>query len=109
MSESTFRSEPRLRFSCRGKSLVSGVTTARADALELILRGLEGAQLSGAERRLAAPEETQDEGSVAAQLLGGVVTAVGVWRRKSGAVSPTFNACDASVSRSQPTRRLYDT
>lgn len=30
-------------------------------------------------------------------------------RRKSGAVSPTFNACDAtSVSRSQPTRWLYD-
>ena len=34
----------------------------RADALELILRGLEGAQLSGAERTPAASEETQDEG-----------------------------------------------
>ena len=52
----------------------------RADALELILRGLEGAQPSGAERTPAASEETQDEGSVAAQLLGGVETAVGVWR-----------------------------
>src|SRR6516225_7734140 len=30
-------------------------------------------------------------------------------RRKSGRVSPTFNACDALVSRSQPTRWLYDT
>ena len=48
----------------------------RADALELMLRGLEGAQLSGAERTPAASEETQDEGSVAAQLLGGVETAV---------------------------------
>ena len=37
----------------------------RADALELILRGLEGAQLSGAERTPIASEETQDEGSVA--------------------------------------------
>ena len=68
--------------SCRGKFLVSGVTTARADALELILRGLEGAQLSGAERRPAASEETRDKGSVAAQLLGGVETAVGVWQEE---------------------------
>ena len=49
------------------------------------------------------------QGSGAAQLLGGVETAVGVWQEESGAVSPTFNACDAtSVSRSQPTRWLYD-
>ena len=54
----------------------------RANAPELILRGLEGAQLSGAERRPAASEETQDEGSVAAQLLGGVETAVGVWQEE---------------------------
>jgi hypothetical protein len=33
----------------------------RADALELILRGLGGAQLSGAERTPVASEETQDE------------------------------------------------
>ena len=54
----------------------------RADALELILRGLEGAQLSGAERTPAASEETQDEGSVAARLLGGVETAVGAWQEE---------------------------
>ena len=30
----------------------------------------------------AASEETQDEGSVAAQLLGGVETAVGVWQEE---------------------------
>ena len=54
----------------------------RADALELIVRGPEGVQLSGAERRPAASEETQDEGSVAAQLLGGVETAVGVWQEE---------------------------
>ena len=57
----------------------------------------------------AASEETQDEGSVAAQLLGGVETAVGVWQEEIWQVSPTFNACDALVSRSQPTRWLYDT
>jgi hypothetical protein len=73
----------RLRLSCRGKSLVSGVTTARvAPTLELILRGLEVAQLSGAERTPAASDETQDDGSVAAQLLGGVETAVGVWQEE---------------------------
>ena len=75
----------------------------RADGFELILRRLEGAQLSGAERTPAASEETHER-SVAAQLLGGAETAVGVWQEESGAVSPTFNACDAtSVSRSQPT------
>ena len=96
--------------SCRGKSLVSGVDCeGRVDALELILRGLERAQLSGRERRPAASEETKDEGSVAAQLLGGVETAVGVWQEEIWQVSPTFNACDALVSRSQPTRWLYDT
>src|SRR5947208_15840421 len=30
----------------------------------------------------AASEETQDEGSVAAQLLGGVETSVGVWQEE---------------------------
>ena len=53
-----------------------------ADALGLILRGLEGAQLSGAERRPAASEETQEEGSAAAELLGGVETAVSVWQEE---------------------------
>ena len=81
----------------------------RADGFELILRRLEGAQLSGAERTPAASEETHER-SVAAQLLGGAETAVGVWQEESGAVSPTFNACDAtSVSRNQPARWLYDT
>src|SRR4051812_21350979 len=47
-----------------------------ADALELCLCRLEGAQLSGAERTPAASEETQDKGSVAAKLFGGVETAV---------------------------------
>ena len=66
--------------SCRGKfpRLGRHDYEGRADRLELILCGLEGAQLSGAERTPAASEETQDEGSVAAQLLGGVETAVGV-------------------------------
>ena len=50
----------------------------RADAFELTLRRPESAQLSGAERTPAASEETQDEGSVVAQLLGGVETAVAV-------------------------------
>ena len=39
-------------------------------------------QLSGAERRPAAWEETQDEGSAAVQLLGGVETAVSVWQEE---------------------------
>ena len=67
--------------SCRGKSLVSGVTTTRV-APTLSNSFSEGAQLSGAERTPAASEETQDEGSVAAQLLGGVETAVGVWQEE---------------------------
>ena len=71
--ESLPREVPRLRcHNCKGC----------ADALELILRGLEGAQLSGAEPRSAASKETQDDGSVAVQLLGGVETSVGVWQEE---------------------------
>ena len=55
---------------------------SRANALELMLRGLEVAQLSGAGQTSAASQETQDEGSVAAQLLGGVEMAVGVWQEE---------------------------
>jgi len=54
----------------------------RADALELILRGMKSAELRGAERAPAASEETQEQGSVAAQLLGGVETAVGIRQKK---------------------------
>jgi hypothetical protein len=84
MSESTLRSKLRLRLSLLREVSRLGchACEGRADALELILRGLEGAQLSGAERRPAASEETRDKGSVAAQLLGGVETAVGVWQEE---------------------------
>ena len=80
MSECTFRSKPRLRLSYRGKSLVSGVTARVAPTLSN--SSFEGAQLSGAERTPAVPEKTQDERSVAPQLLGGVETAVGVWQEE---------------------------
>jgi hypothetical protein len=93
------RKVPRLgRHDCEG----------RADALELILRDLEGAQLSGAERTPVASEETQDEGPLRRSCSEEWRWPSASGRRKSGAVSPSFNGCDAtSVSRSQPTRWLY--
>jgi hypothetical protein len=68
-----------LEFSREVPSLGCHDCEGRAEAFELILRG---AQRSGAERTPAVSEETQDEGSVAAQLLGGVETAVGVWQEE---------------------------
>lgn len=56
--------------------------------------------------RTAVLEDTQDEGAVTAQLLRGVETAVGVRQEE---VWLGVSACDAtSVSRSWPTRWLYD-
>ena len=70
--------------SYRGKSLVSGVTTAR------VARTLSNSPFAAWRAHSSAvqngyqppPKKTQDEGSVAAQLLGGVETAVGVWQEE---------------------------
>src|SRR6185437_16065722 len=69
--------------------------------------GLHSATLRRAEAgRTAVLEDTQDEGAVTAQLLRGVETAVGVRQEE---VWLGVSACDAtSVSRSRPTRWLYD-
>ncbi len=94
--------------SCRGKSIVSGGhdCEGRADAFELILRCLEGAQLSRAERTPAASEETQDEGCVAAQLLGGAETAVGVWQEEMGRGVSDLKRVRCHVCIAQPAREV---
>ena len=87
---------------CGGKSLVSGVTTARdAPTVSNSSFGAWRAHSSAVQNGYQPPpKKTQDEGSVAAQLLGAVETAVGVcqeeiWRGVSELQCVRFHVCIA--------------
>lgn len=100
----------RLRLSCRGKSIVSGVTTARvAPTLSNSSFAAWRAHSSAVQNGRQPPrKKLKTRGALRRSCSEERRRPSASGRRKWGAVSPTLNACDAtSVSRSQPARWLY--